>query len=55
MMKNTLTITLLMIGFLCFGQDQIIKKDGSELNVKITEISETILKYQKKVYQLHFQ
>ena len=54
-MRNILISSLFMIGFLCFGQDQIIKKDGSELNVKITEISETILKYQKKVYQLHFQ
>lgn len=43
-----------MIGFLCFGQDQIIKKDGSELNVKITEISETILKYQKKGLSVAF-
>ena len=53
-MKNILTISLFMIGFLCFGQDQIIKKDGSELNVKITEISETILKYQKKGLSVAF-
>ena len=53
-MRNILISSLFMIGFLCFGQDQIIKKDGSELNVKITEISETILKYQKKGLSLAF-
>ena len=53
-MRNILINSLFMIGFLCFGQDQIIKKDGSELNVKITEISETILKYQKKGLSVAF-
>jgi len=53
-MRNILISSLFMIGFLCFGQDQIIKKDGSELNVKITEISETILKYQKKGLSVAF-
>ena len=37
-----------------FSQDQIIKKDGSELNVKITEISDTELKYQKEGLSVAF-
>lgn len=38
---------LLFMTALVFGQDSIIKKDGSELNVKITDVSDTQLKYQK--------
>ena len=30
-----------------FAQDSVIKRDGSELKVKITEITDTQLKYQK--------
>ena len=40
--------------FINFSQDQIIKKDGSELNVKITEISDTELKYQKEGLSVAF-
>ena len=37
-----------------YAQDQIIKKDGSELKVKITEISDTELKYQKEGMSVAF-
>ena len=46
-MKNNLLLMLLFMTALVFGQDSIIKKDGSELNVKITDVSDTQLKYQK--------
>lgn len=44
----------MLIGFITNAQDQIIKKDGSELNVEITEISDTILKYKKKGLSVAF-
>ena len=46
-MKKTLMLLILFFTLGTFAQDQIIKKDGSELKVKITEISDTALKYQK--------
>ena len=46
-MKNNLLLMLLFMTALVFGQDSIIKKDGSELNVKVTDVSDTQLKYQK--------
>ena len=46
-MKKVLSILLLCFCFSVSAQDSIIKRDGSELKVKITEISETELKYQK--------
>tara|TARA_B100001564_G_scaffold161417_1_gene135703 strand:- start:1106 stop:1804 length:699 start_codon:yes stop_codon:yes gene_type:complete len=53
-MKKILT-TLILFSFLIgFSQDQIIKKDGSELNVKITEVSDTELKYQKEGLSVAF-
>ena len=47
-MKNIFTVKMLFSFLFSFSQDQIIKKDGSELNVKITEISDTELKYQRE-------
>lgn len=47
-MKKLLLIAFMLFGFYANAQDQIIKKDGSELNVQITEISDTTLKYKKK-------
>lgn len=44
----------MLIGFITNAQDQIIKKDGSELNVEITEISDTILKYKKNGLSVAF-
>ena len=43
-MKKLLFIAFMLIGFITNAQDQIIKKDGSELNVQITEVSDTTLK-----------
>ena len=42
------------LSFTSFAQDSIIKKDGSELNVKITEISDTEIKYQKNGLSVSF-
>lgn len=53
-MKNLLTVLMLFIFLIGFSQDQVIKKDGSELNVKITEISDTELKYQKEGLSVAF-
>jgi len=53
-MKKLLFISFMLIGFITNAQDQIIKKDGSELNVEITEISDTILKYKKKGLSVAF-
>ena len=53
-MKNLLTALMLFSYLIGFSQDQIIKKDGSELNVKITEISDTELKYQKEGLSIVF-
>lgn len=44
----------MLIGFITNAQDQIIKKDGSELNVQITEISDTTLKYKKQGLSVAF-
>jgi hypothetical protein len=46
-MKKIFYILLLYLNFSANAQDSIIKRDGSELKVKITEISETELKYKK--------
>ena len=49
-LTHKIVVTLyfsLILSFSVNAQDSIIKRDGSELNVKITEISETELKYQK--------
>ena len=43
------------LSFSSFAQDSIIKKDGSELNVKITEISDTEIKYQKNGLSVSFR
>ena len=53
-MKKLLLIAFMLFGFYANAQDQIIKKDGSELNVQITEISDTTLKYKKKGLSVAF-
>ena len=53
-MKKTLMLLILFFTLGTFAQDQIIKKDGSELKVKITEISDTELKYQKEGMSVAF-
>jgi hypothetical protein len=53
-MKKIIFILSLFIGISSSAQDSVIKKDGSELKVKITEISDTTLKYQKKGLSIAF-
>ena len=53
-MKKYLLFLMLSIGLLSFAQDSVIKKDGSELKVKVTDISETQLKYQKPGLSVSF-
>ena len=53
-MKRVLFIAFMLFGFYANAQDQIIKKDGSELNVQITEISDTTLKYKKEGLSVAF-
>ena len=53
-MKKLLFISFMLIGFITNAQDQIIKKDGSGLNVQITEISDTTLKYKKQGLSVAF-
>ena len=53
-MKKLLIISFMLIGFITNAQDQIIKKDGSELNVQITEVSDTTLKYKKQGLSVAF-
>ena len=53
-MKKILFIAFMLFGFYANAQDQIIKKDGSELNVQITEISDTTLKYKKEGLSVAF-
>ena len=53
-MKNIFIIMLLFSAALVSAQDSIIKKDGSELKVKITDISDSQLKYQKPGLSVSF-
>jgi len=53
-MKKLLFTSFILIGFITNAQDQIIKNDGSELNVQITEISDTTLKYKKQGLSVAF-
>ena len=53
-MKKILFIAFMLFGFYANAQDQIIKKDGSELNVQVTEISDTTLKYKKEGLSVAF-
>lgn len=53
-MKKILFSALLLLATFATAQDSIIKKDGSELKVKITDISDTQLKYQKPGLSVSF-
>ena len=56
-MKILIKISFLfciLLSFKSYAQDSVIKRDGSELNVKITEISETELKYKKEGLSILF-
>ena len=54
-MKNILSIVfVLVIAFQLNAQDSVIKRDGSEMKVKITDISDSELKYQKPGLSVSF-
>lgn len=53
-MKNFLFSVFVLVTTLVSAQDSIIKKDGSELKVKVTDISDTQLKYQKPGLSVSF-
>tara|TARA_B100000767_G_scaffold263034_1_gene276317 strand:- start:53 stop:745 length:693 start_codon:yes stop_codon:yes gene_type:complete len=53
-MKKLIILLILFLTQITYAQDQIIKKDGSELKVKITEISDTELKYEKEGMSVAF-
>ena len=42
-----LALTIIILSSNVFAQDSVIKRDGSEMKVKITDISDSELKYQK--------
>jgi hypothetical protein len=50
-MKKLLTALLIIIGFFSQAQDIIVKNDKSEIKSKITEITESIIKYKKWEHQ----
>jgi hypothetical protein len=54
-MKKLLLFTMMFLASISvFAQDSIIKKDGSELNVEITEISDSQIKYKKEGLSVAF-
>ena len=53
-MNKFFFIFLFAFGVNSFAQDSVIKRDGSELKVKITEITDTQLKYQKEGLSVAF-
>lgn len=49
-----LTLTIFLFSSNVFAQDSVIKRDGSEMKVKITDISDTELKYKKQGLSVSF-
>ena len=49
-----LTLTIILLSSNVFAQDSVIKRDGSEMKVKITDISDSELKYQKPGLSVSF-
>ena len=47
-------IAVILITASTYGQDSVIKRDGSEMKVKITDISDSELKYQKPGLSVSF-
>lgn len=47
-------IIVILISASTYAQDSVIKRDGSEIKVKITDISDTELKYQKPGLSVSF-
>ena len=53
-LRNFFIVFCIFYSFSSYSQDSVIKKDGAELKVKIIEISETELKYQKEGLSVSF-
>lgn len=53
-MKNLILIAFLIFAVALQAQDSVIKKDGSELIVKVAEITDTSLKYTKEGLSVSF-
>ena len=47
-------IVIILVSVSTYAQDSVIKRDGSEMKVKITDISDTELKYQKPGLSVSF-
>ena len=54
MKKLIKIIIVILISASTYAQDSVIKRDGSEMKVKITDISDTELKYQKPGLSVSF-
>jgi hypothetical protein len=54
MKKKIALILLIFVPLSFYAQDSVIKRDGSEMKVKITDISDTELKYQKTGLSVSF-
>lgn len=54
MKKNIITLIILFLCKFSFAQDSIIKSDGSELNVQVTEVTDEVIKYKKKGLSVDF-
>lgn len=59
--KNTMikflkiiTVTIFLFSYNVYAQDSVIKRDGTEMKVKITDISDTELKYKKQGLSVSF-
>ena len=53
-MKNLLLLFAILVAGVAQAQDTILNKDGSELNVKIVEINDSDVKYQKSGLSISF-
>lgn len=47
-------IVIILVSVSTYAQDSVIKRDGSEMKVKITDISDTELKYKKQGLSVSF-
>tara|TARA_B100001057_G_C22675993_1_gene881812 strand:- start:210 stop:911 length:702 start_codon:yes stop_codon:yes gene_type:complete len=54
MLKYVKTLFVFLFSLSIYAQDSVIKRDGSEMKVKITDISDTQLKYQKPGLSVSF-
>jgi len=49
-----ITVTIFLFSYNVYAQDSVIKRDGTEMKVKITDISDTELKYKKQGLSVSF-